>query len=88
MQLELFPWDELAPGERIQILGEICNHYWFLRNYRSTSMHDAARRKRYRMIERQKKRLLNAGVSKREILDYLACCRQGCRSISCLQCVA
>lgn len=37
------------------------------------------RRAGKRIIEVEKKRLLLAGVSKREILDYLACCRLKCK---------
>ncbi|CBJ43101.1 conserved protein of unknown function [Ralstonia solanacearum CFBP2957] len=48
---------------------------------------DAARRRVYRQIERKKKRLLEAGVSKREVLDLLMCCRsRGCRRLGCLDC--
>ncbi|QDQ86014.1 hypothetical protein FNZ07_23170 [Paraburkholderia megapolitana] len=50
-------------------------------------MHDARRRQVYRKIEVQKKRLQVAGVSKREILDFLACCRsKQCCGKGCLGC--
>ncbi|ATI30530.1 hypothetical protein CVV70_04560 [Ralstonia solanacearum] len=50
-------------------------------------MQDAARRRVYRQIARKKKRLLEAGVSKREVLDLLMCCRsRGCRRLKCLDC--
>ncbi|MBB0026678.1 hypothetical protein D7S70_23650 [Ralstonia pickettii] len=48
---------------------------------------DAARRRHYRKIAKNKKRLLDAGVSKREVLDLLMCCRsRNCRFRACLDC--
>ena len=78
MQLELFEFEHLSVAEKQQILATIMRHYWVIRNCRKTSMHDAKRRKYYRLIEDEKKRLRLSGVSKREILDYLACCRLSC----------
>ncbi|MFZ6765565.1 hypothetical protein ACO0LM_00665 [Undibacterium sp. Di26W] len=78
MQLELFPFESLTVSEKQHIYEIISRHYWFIRNCRKTAIHDAKRRRFYRLIEAQKKRLLLAGVSKREILDYLACCRLTC----------
>ncbi|APR40335.1 hypothetical protein BTO02_29220 [Paraburkholderia sp. SOS3] len=50
-------------------------------------IHDARRRRVYRKIGVQKKRLLEAGVPKREILDLLACCRsKQCLGKGCLDC--
>jgi hypothetical protein len=78
MQLELFPYDSLTPGERSAVQSEIRRHYWFIRNLRDGRFGQARLRKHYRMVAAQKKRLLMAGVSKREILDLLACCRLQC----------
>jgi hypothetical protein len=78
-QLELFPWMMLSVAEGSQILGEIRRAYWHIRNLRG-SYHVAKKRTHYRRVESQKKRLLMAGVGKRQILDFLACCRSGCRA--------
>lgn len=79
MQLELFPFEPLSVSEKQQIYRMIRNHYWFIRDCRKTAIHDARRRRFYRLIEVEKKRLMLSGVSKREILDYLACCRLKCK---------
>ncbi|OAI63447.1 hypothetical protein RSP795_08020 [Ralstonia solanacearum] len=48
---------------------------------------DAVRHRYYRKIRAKKKRLLDAGVSKREVLDLLMCCRSRmCRYRACLDC--
>jgi hypothetical protein len=78
MQLELFPFDELTPGELALICRSIRNSYWQLRNLRGARWGEAKARRYYRIVAVQKKRLLMAGVSKREILDLLACCRGQC----------
>lgn len=78
MQLELFQFDFLEPVERRFIYTQIRNHYFHLRNLRSAKWGQARRRKHYRLVAAQKKRLLEAGVSKREVLDLLACCRLKC----------
>lgn len=78
MQLELFPFEPMTVAEKQHIYEKILGHYWHIRNSRKTRMHDAKRRRFYRLIEVEKKRLLLAGVPKREILDYLACCRLTC----------
>jgi hypothetical protein len=78
---------DLSGAERSQILGDIRRAYWHIRNLRG-SYHVAQKRKHYRRIACQKKRLLIAGVGKREILDFLACCRSGCRAKNCMQCTA
>jgi hypothetical protein len=77
-QLELFPFDVLSDQELQHVCRVIRNHYWYLRNLRGGRFGDARRRKQYRLVADQKKRLQLAGVSKREILDLLACCRQQC----------
>ncbi len=77
-QLELFPFEQLSQLDRAVILSEIRNNYWHVRTLRGGRHGQAALRKRYRMIAAQKKRLQLAGVPKREILDFLACCRLQC----------
>lgn len=66
-------------AERRKILGEIRRAYGHLRNLRGGRHGQAARRRHYRMVAAQKKRLLLAGVERKEILDFLRCCRGGCR---------
>jgi hypothetical protein len=78
MQLELFPFDALSVVERKAIVNLIRNSYWHLRNLRGARWGEARARKQYRLVAAQKKRLQSAGVSKREILDLLACCRNQC----------
>lgn len=78
MQLELFPFDHLSQVELAQTFRLIRNSYWHLRNLRGARWGQARARKQYRIVAEQKKRLLMAGVSKREILDLLACCRGQC----------
>ena len=69
-----------------QVAREIRHLYYYIRTLRR-GIHDAARRRYYRKIEVQKKRLLDAGVSRREVLDLLACCRSArCRFRACLDC--
>lgn len=85
-QLELWQWERLSDAEMAHVVGEIRNLYWHIRNTRR-GIHDARRRHVYRKIAKQKKRLLVAGVSKREVLDLLACCRsKECRLKGCLGC--
>ncbi len=85
-QLELWPRPSVSRLELLAVVREIRNLYWHIRNTRR-GLHDARRRRIYRKIEAQKKRLLVAGVSKREVLDFLACCRskQSCGK-GCLGC--
>lgn len=78
MQLELFQFDHLSDHEFAHVVGEIRRHYWHIRNLRGGRFGQARLRKHYRDVSHQKKRLLMAGVSKREILDLLACCRLQC----------
>lgn len=78
MQLELFPFDVLTQQERKTIYGTIRQAYWHLRNQRGGRFGQAKARRLYRAVAEQKKRLQLAGVSKREILDFLACCRLQC----------
>ena len=78
MQLNLIPYNTLTQAERLGIESEIRRHYWHIRNLRTGRFGQARLRKHYRDVSQQKKRLQLAGVSKREILDFLACCRLQC----------
>ncbi|AKU20989.1 hypothetical protein ACZ75_05250 [Massilia sp. NR 4-1] len=78
MQLELFPFDQLSTVELRMAFSLIRNSYWHIRNLRGGRFGQGRARSHYRAVARQKKRLLMAGVSKREILDFLACCRLQC----------
>lgn len=80
MQLELFPWDSLSDADRDHVFKDIRRSYWHLRNLRSGRFGQADQRRYYRIVAAQKKRLLMAGVDKREILDFLRCCRLQCTS--------
>jgi hypothetical protein len=87
VQLELWPRERLSPAELAAAAAEIRSLYWYIRNTRR-GVHDARRRRVYRKIAVHKKRLLVAGVSKREVLDFLACCRaRQCRDARCIGCV-
>jgi len=77
MQLELFPFQKLSQAEFRREVSLMRNSYWHLRNSRGRFA-QAANRRHYRKVAEQKKRLQLAGVSKREILDLLRCCRQQC----------
>jgi hypothetical protein len=74
VQLELFEWEPLTEAEKEQIYGEIRREYWFIRYHRG-SYNPSAKRRHYRRIAKQKRRLLLAGVSKREVLDFISGCR-------------
>jgi hypothetical protein len=78
MQLELFPWEALTDQEQADILQSIRRTYWHIRTVRKTRFGQAKLRRHYREVAAQKKRLLEAGVEKREILDFLSCCRLQC----------
>ena len=78
MQLELFPFQALDDDERKLIYRSIRNRYWYIRNLRDSAIHQTQLRRHYRAVEAQKKRLQLAGVSKREVLDLLRCCRLQC----------
>jgi hypothetical protein len=78
MQLDLFPRPVLTPAEKHSIFLEIRGAYWHIRNLRSNTFGVAPRRRYYRQVTVQKKRLLLAGVDKAEILDFLRCCRLKC----------
>ena len=78
MQLELFEWDVIGVRELTHLMSEIRQSYWFIRNLRKVKWNVARRRREYRKVAAHKKRLQLAGVSRREILDFLACCRLKC----------
>lgn len=78
MQLELFPFDCLTAEDLKRIHVTVRNAYWHIRNLRGGHFGQARLRRCYRLVEVEKKRLLLAGVSKREILDLLRCCRLQC----------
>jgi hypothetical protein len=87
VQLELWERDTLSAIELSAVAREVRNLYWFIRTSRR-GIHDARRRRVYRKIAVHKKRLLEAGVGKREVLDLLACCRsKQCLENGCLDCV-
>lgn len=76
----------MSDDEKRALAREIRNLYWHIRHLRR-GLQDAPRRRYYRKIATKKKRLLDAGVSKREVLDLLMCCRsRGCRFRACLDC--
>jgi len=76
----------MSEEEKRAVAREIRALYWFIRVY-GRGRFDALRRRYYRRIAPKKKRLLDAGVSQREVLDLLACCRSSrCRLRGCLDC--
>jgi hypothetical protein len=81
MQLELFELERLSPLELEMAYRGIRNCYWHLRTLRGARWGEAKARRYYRIVAVHKKRLLMAGVSKREILDLLACCRSQCSRV-------
>jgi hypothetical protein len=86
VQLELWERDTLPAKELADVAREVRNLYWFIRTSRR-GIHDARRRRVYRKIAVHKKRLLEAGVGRREILDLLACCRsKQCLRNGCFDC--
>jgi hypothetical protein len=78
MQLELLKREQIAQSELERMLSEIRQSYWFLRNLRKVNWNNGRRRREYRKVAVHKNRLQLAGVSKRQILDLLACCRLKC----------
>lgn len=78
-QLELFAFERIDVAELCRIYTAIRNAYWHIRNLRGGKFGQARLRRAYRLVEGEKKRLLLAGVSKREVLDLLSCCRLKCR---------
>ncbi len=79
MQLELFEREQISVGDLDAIAGQFRAGYWQLRNTRSGYMGQARKRRIYRRLAPLKKQLLLAGVDKKEMLDFLSCCRLKCR---------
>jgi hypothetical protein len=79
-QLLLIHYDYLSPVQMTAICSELRRAYWFIRNYRGGKFTQAKLRKSYRNVAVLKRRLLLAGVEKRDLLDLLACCRLTCSS--------
>ncbi|WP_342049722.1 MULTISPECIES: hypothetical protein [unclassified Cupriavidus] len=76
----------MTQDETRLVAREIRRLYWFIRVY-PRGRFDALRRRYYRRIAAEKKRLLDAGVSKREVLNLVACCRsRRCRRLRCRDC--
>ncbi|MBB5198961.1 putative Fe-S protein YdhL (DUF1289 family) [Glaciimonas immobilis] len=78
MQLELFEWLIISAIERSHMMSEIRQSYWFLRNLRKTQWNLARRKREYRKVAIHKKSLQLGGMTRREILDLLRCCRSKC----------
>jgi len=82
-QLELFERPLLSSEERRSLAREIRNEYWKVRAARGSNRV----RMVYLRIAAHKKRLLEAGVEKSEVLALLACCRSRlCSGRGCLDC--
>lgn len=76
----------MTEEETRAVAREIRHLYYFIRTLRR-GINDAPRRRYYRKIADQKKRLREAGISTREVLDLLMCCRSGrCCFRACLDC--
>lgn len=78
MQLELFEREQITQLEFAYIMSDMKQSYWILRNLRKVNWNNARRRQEYRKVAAHKKRLQLAGMSKRQILDLLACFRLKC----------
>lgn len=72
MHADLATWTQ---ARIVHLKGEVRNLYWHIRNSRR-GLQDAYRMRYYRRIRRLKDELLGLGVSKREVLDLIACCRR------------
>lgn len=79
-QLTLLEWDTITDTERHELHTLMRNHYWHIRNLRKGKFGQARLRFEYRKVAILKRRLLLAGVEKREVLDIIACCRLSCRA--------
>ena|SRR3569623_2585383 len=77
-QLQLIPYEHITPSEMTGLVGDIRQAYWFIRNLRGGRHTQAKIRRYYRRVEVHKRRLMLAGIEKRQILDLLACCRLKC----------
>lgn len=78
MQLDLISWEPMTLHEFVEICGNIRRSYWHIRNLRNGKFGQARLRKEYRKVAVLKTKLLMAGREKREVLDFLACCRLQC----------
>ncbi|MFZ6817820.1 hypothetical protein [Undibacterium sp. Ji22W] len=78
-QLDLFGYAPLSVAEKQRAFENIRREYYWLRNLRKWKPNDAQRRRIYRKIGDEKKRLREAGVLKSEILLFLNCCRDRCK---------
>lgn len=77
-QLEIFQFDNIEIEEMREIHTRMRNAYWHIRNTRKGKFGQARIRKAYRLVEKDKKKLLLAGVPKRAILDLICCFRLQC----------
>lgn len=80
IQLRLIPYDHLSQTEMLTLCAEIRRDYWHIRNSRTGRFSQARLRKYYRAVQARKLKLLLAGVEKRDLLDFIACCRLQCSS--------
>jgi hypothetical protein len=86
IQLELWERDVLSPSELAAIVGEMRNLYWHIRNTRR-DLNLAKLRRLYRKVAPHKRRLLEAGVTPKQVLDLIACLRaMRCPGRDCLVC--
>jgi hypothetical protein len=70
MQLSLFPSDILSVAEQGAIFSSIRRSYWHIRNLRGGRFSQAALRRHYREVQRQKNRLQVGGVEHGDILIF------------------
>lgn len=77
-QLQLIPYEQLSSTEMLTLCAEIRRDYWFIRNLRDGKFGQAKLRRYYRRVQERKRKMMLAGVEKRDILDFIACCRLQC----------
>lgn len=77
-QLQLIPYEVLSSTEMLVLCAEIRRDYWHIRNLRGGRFGQAKLRKYYRRVHARKLKMMLAGVEKRDILDFIACCRLQC----------
>lgn len=77
-QMQLIPYEQLSATEMLTLCAEIRRDYWHIRNLRGGKFTQARLRKYYRLVQARKTKLLLAGVEKRDVLDFIACCRLKC----------
>ena len=78
-QISLFETKPLTELDVKAIQSVIRQHYWHIRQTRPGRFMQACLRKHYRAVEVEKNTLLISGVDRRELLDFLACCRLKCK---------